>query len=75
MFLYIQFHLCNLQPWEHVVISCFLIMFAGSSRGRYLTDTALYLAGVVEEALLIIRGVIFEFWALGFFEHPYFVAS
>lgn len=50
-------------------------MFAGSDRGRYLTDTALYLSGVVEEAVVIIRGVIFEFWALGFFDHPYFVAS
>lgn len=47
----------------------------GGDRGRYLTHTALYLAGVVKEAVVIIRGVIFEFWALGFFEHPYFVAS
>lgn len=53
----------------------FLQCLLGGDRGRYLTHTALHLADVAEGAVVIIRGVIFEFWGLAFFEHPYFVGS
>lgn len=48
----------------------FLQCLLGGDRGRYLTHS-LSLADVVEEAVVMLRGVI-AFWALGFFERPDF---